>query len=231
MSQFIVEEPFWKLFPEVRIALIRVTGIDNHDHGQYQLQSWQKPMLTWPIWFQKNPSVNHYYEWREAFRKFKTKKALVCGGTCWSDEKGNPVRSIDPLVDLYNACSLRTGYPIGSMDTLLFMAISVWPLLRWQPFKAIGEDDPEPALPGEVIIKTQSVSSAALVLADAERVETREDTTATMYIECLKPEWQADHEAAINRLTGEIEQYLGAKTKRFTWILITRLWLRLVLKA
>lgn len=218
MSQFIVEKPFWNIFPEVRIALIRVTGLDNHqpipDSILSEANAHAADLIPEdPI--SANPFIQ---EWREAFRKFKTKKGAryAVENLLKRAKNGNPVRSINPLVDLYNAFSLRTGYPCGSMDTAALKGdIRLTVAEGGEPFHAISEAEPEPALPGEVIYKDEKgVISRCWCWRDAERVETRDDSTAvTMYIECLKPEWQADHEKAVNELTDQIEKYLGAKTE------------------
>lgn len=220
MSQFVVEKPFWDIFPEVRIALIRVTGLDNHDHGQLPDTVLEEANAHVADLIPDDPiSANSLiHEWREAFRKFKTKKGARCAveNLLKRSKNGNPVRSIDPMVDLYNACSLRTGFPVASLDTESIQGdIRLTVAKGGEPFQAISEDEPEPALDGEVIYADDAgVVSRCWCWRDAERVETRDDTTAaTMYIECLKPEWQADHEAAVNQLTSEIEQYLGAKTE------------------
>lgn len=220
MSQFIVEKPFWDIFPEVRIALIRVTNLDNTNHGQVPASLLDEANAHVTDLIPEDPiSANPLIqEWREAFRKFKTKKGAryAVENLLKRAKNGNPVRSIDPMVDLYNSLSLQTGFPVASLDTESIQGdIRLTVAKGGEPFQAISEDEPEPALAGEVIYEDEAgVVSRCWCWRDAERVETRDDTTAaTMYIECLKPEWQADHQAAVEKLAAEIEKYLGADTE------------------
>ncbi|WP_225353304.1 hypothetical protein [Secundilactobacillus paracollinoides] len=100
MSQFVVEKPFWDIFPEVRIALIRVTGLDNQDHGQLPASILEDANAHVADLIPDDPiSANPLiHEWREAFRKFKTKKGARCAveNLLKRSKNGNPVRSIDP---------------------------------------------------------------------------------------------------------------------------------------
>ncbi|MBZ2201280.1 MAG: phenylalanine--tRNA ligase beta subunit-related protein [Lentilactobacillus hilgardii] len=220
MSQFIVQPGFWNLFPDVKIAVITVHNLDNHEKGQVPPKMLDEAnagvadlIPDEPI--SANPLI---HEWRQAFKKFKTKKGarFAVENLLKRAKKGNPVRSIDPLVDLYNAISLRTGFPIGALDLdKIKGGISLEVAKGGESFTAIGEDQPDPALPGEVIYRDdEAVTSRCWAWRDAKRVETTEDSNSIlMYSECLKPEWRETHEHAMTELTENIEKYLGATTK------------------
>lgn len=45
MSQFTVQPSFWKIFPDVKIAVITVHNLDNHDKDKCRRNCWQKPMI------------------------------------------------------------------------------------------------------------------------------------------------------------------------------------------
>lgn len=220
MSQFTVQAAFWKIFPDVRIAVLSVHHLDNHQRGQVPPELLDEAnqhvaelIPNEPI--SANPLI---HEWREAFRKFKTKKGarFAVENLLKRAKKGNPVRSIDPLVDIYNAISLRTGFPIGALDMNKIQGnMSLEVAKGGEPFTAIGEDESDPALPGEVIYRDdQRVTSRCWAWRDAKEVETTEDSTdILMYSECLKPEWQEKHTQAMNDLATDIEKYLGATVK------------------
>ncbi|MBU9789735.1 phenylalanine--tRNA ligase beta subunit-related protein [Lentilactobacillus sp. TOM.63] len=220
MSQFTVQPSFWKIFPDVKIAVITVHNLDNHDKGQMPPELLAEAndqvedlIPNEPI--SANPLI---HEWREAFKKFKTKKGarFAVENLLKRAKKGNPVRSIDPLVDIYNAISLRTGFPIGALDLNKIQGgISLEVARGGEPFTAIGEDEEDPALPGEVIYRDdEGATSRCWAWRDAKRVEATDDSTdILMYSECLKPEWRENHERAMTELTGNIEKYLGAAAK------------------
>lgn len=220
MSRFTVQPSFWKIFPDVKIAVITVHNLDNHDKGQVPRELLAEAndqvedlIPNEPI--SANPLI---HEWRETFKKFKTKKGarFAVENLLKRAKKGNPVRSIDPLVDIYNAISLRTGFPIGALDLNKIQGgISLEVAKGGEPFTAIGEDEPDPALPGEVIYRDdEGVTSRCWAWRDAKRVEATDDSTdILMYSECLKPEWRENHERAMTELIGNIEKYLGAVAK------------------
>ena len=56
--------------------------------------------------------------WREAYRKFKTKKSVRSSieALLKRVNSGNPVSSINKLVDIYNSASLKYGLPCGAED-------------------------------------------------------------------------------------------------------------------
>lgn len=79
MSNFTVQPSFWNLFPDVKIAVITVHHLDNHEKGQVPPEmlaeanaSVEDLIPDEPI--SANPLI---HEWREAFKKFKTKKGPV----------------------------------------------------------------------------------------------------------------------------------------------------------
>ncbi len=217
MSRFEVQPSFWKIFPDVKIGVITVHGLDNHDKGQVPPEQLEKANEDVADLIPNDPiSANPLiHEWREAFKKFKTKKGarFAVENLLKRAKKGNPVRSIDPLVDVYNTVSLRTGFPIGALDMDKIQGdISLEVAKGGEPFTAIGEDEPDPALPGEVIYRDdEGVTSRCWAWRDAKRVETTVDSTDILiYSECLKPEWRENHAAAMAELAKNIETYLGA---------------------
>ncbi|GAA2967814.1 B3/B4 domain-containing protein [Lentilactobacillus parakefiri] len=220
MAQFKVQPSFWKIFPDVKIAVITVHHLDNHDKGQVPPKMLEEANASVADLIPDEPiSANPLiYEWREAFRKFKTKKGarFAVENLLKRAKKGNPVRSIDPLVDVYNAVSLRTGFPIGALDRNKIQGnMQLTVADGGEPFTAIGEDEPDPALAGEVIYRDDAgVTSRCWAWRDAKRVETTDDSTDILiYSECLIPEWRDNHEKAMNELTTNIEKYLGATTQ------------------
>lgn len=214
--QFTITKPFWELFPDVQVAVITVRGIDNHDHGQVPANLLQEAndqvedLIPYePI--SKNPFI---HEWREAFSKFKTKKGarFAVENLLKRAKKGNPVPSIDPIVDLYNVISLKYGFPVGCLDEDKIVGdMQLTVAEGGEPFTAIGEDDNEPALAGEVIYRDEAkVTSRCWAWRDSQISEATEDSTNfLMYVECLKPEWREDHKRVLKELTDSIQQYLG----------------------
>ena len=216
--QFTITEPFRDIFPEVQLAVITVRGIDNHDNGQVpahllaDANDQVEDLIPYePI--SKNPLI---HEWREAFSKFKTKKGarFAVENLLKRAKKGHPVRSINPIVDLYNTISLTYGFAVAALDEDKIngnMQLTV--AKGGEPFVAIGESENDPALPGEVIYRDDvNVTSRCWAWRDSEVSEATEDSTNfLLYIECPKPEWQETHRKAVKELTDNIKIYLGGE--------------------
>ncbi|MBA9014181.1 DNA/RNA-binding domain of Phe-tRNA-synthetase-like protein [Clostridium beijerinckii] len=77
MKKFIIENDFWSLFPNARIGVVICQGIDNSikDEDKYKnmICNSEKEALKYlsNTEFSSNEVIK---VWREAFKKFKTKK-------------------------------------------------------------------------------------------------------------------------------------------------------------
>ncbi len=160
MKKFIIEQPFWELFPDAEIGVVLAKGIDNTDGlpvqtkqeiDAYFIKSNEeaKQFLGAEV-FSQNPAVA---VWREAFAKFKTKKGARASieNLLKRVEKGNPVGSINPLVDIYNGVSLRFGLPCGGDDLAILQGdLRLTVTNGGDDFLALGDEEPDNTLPGEV---------------------------------------------------------------------------------
>ena len=66
--------------------------------------------------------------WREAYQQFKTKKGARSSVENLLKRvlKGNPVGSITPSVDVYNAISLKYALPVGGEDPVSYTHLDVY---------------------------------------------------------------------------------------------------------
>jgi DNA/RNA-binding domain of Phe-tRNA-synthetase-like protein len=125
MSKLVIEPPFWALFPQAEIGVVLASGIDNTVSGTAdaipamrallaQSQVEARQYLTDPVW--SNNAV--IAVWRQAYRRFNAKKGARSSieALLKRVDTGRGVAPINPLVDLYNAVSLRWGLPCGGED-------------------------------------------------------------------------------------------------------------------
>lgn len=160
MKKFIAEPSFWALFPDSEIGILVLDKINNEMHDGDPTLDKIRELLE-----NSNREASKYVSdpvlsqntviavWREAFMKFKTKKGARSSieALLRRIEKGNPVSTINPLVDLYNAISLTYGLPCGMEDL-----DSIKGNLRLtithggDDFLALGDEEPDPTLPGEL---------------------------------------------------------------------------------
>lgn len=219
MAKFIVDTDFFNLFPEANLGVIIFNGIDNSGDSPEALQalleesnSEANKFLTEPT-LSENPVINVY---REAFKKFPTKKGARASieALLKRTSKGNPVRSINPLVDLYNAASLRYGLPFGAEDIETFvgdlhLGVSDSPL----PFAPIGEEENQPTLPGEVCYFDEAGAICrCLNWRDGQRTMITEKTTKAFLVsELLDPSRRQALEEALHFLENEGARWLGGQ--------------------
>ncbi|WEV71801.1 phenylalanine--tRNA ligase beta subunit-related protein [Bifidobacterium sp. ESL0790] len=217
-KKFVVDDSFWKIFPEVRIAVIEAKGIDNTDYSNMPDDLLKKANAEAVKWVPDDPiSANKIVaDWREAYRKFKTKKGARCAveALLKRAKQGKGVSKINPVVDMYNSVTLRWAFPIGGEDldniegdvrlTVAKGGEKFWPI-------SDEDGDPQEALPGEVIYADDhSVLSRCLSWRDSARAEARETShNILFYMENITPERADDHEKATQELLGKLHDYFG----------------------
>ena len=125
MQKFIAEESFWELFPEAAIGVVVATGMKPTGEVPFEDSAAIAKLLA-----EANTQADRHLTsntisqneavrvWREAYQRFKTKKGARCSieNLLKRVLKGNPVGSITPSVDIYNAISLKYALPVGGED-------------------------------------------------------------------------------------------------------------------
>ena len=163
MRKFIIEEPFFEIFPQARIGVLICRGIDNRvqdeavyeaEYGAY-LREAEKSSLQYTSdpEFTSNPVIR---AWRDAFYKFKTKKGARCSIEALLKRvaKGGQIGNVNPLVDLYNGVSLKYGVPVGGEDVDKFVGdVRLTVADGSEEFVTLGSDKSEPPYPGEIVYK------------------------------------------------------------------------------
>ena len=129
--------------------------------------------------------------------------------------KGNPVGSISPAVDIYNAVSLTYALPLGGEDIDAFQGdLRLLITQGGDEFTPLGENaENDPTLPGELCY----VDDAGAVCRcwnwrDGVRTALTDTTSnAFLIVECVDPERIEDCRSAMDELAGLVERYLGAE--------------------
>ena len=135
MTKFIVDSSYWNLFPTSKIGVILIKDY----HMDRNLETELKQLL----------SDSHSL----AYQTFKTKKGARSSieALLKRVNSGNEITSINPLVDIYNAASLRFGLPIGAEDSDTFRGdLKLTITNGGDEFYLIGEDFNRPTLSGEL---------------------------------------------------------------------------------
>lgn len=215
-ARFVIEPPFWSLFPAARIGVVIVRGVDNTRHADASAallhdamaeaarQIGEAEMATYPA----------VAPWREAYRAFGVKPAKQRSSieNLFRAAVAGTLRSINPLVDLYNTVSFRHLLPCGGEDLgAIWGDIRLTRAIGGEDFVPLGSAEPQPPPPGEVIYRDDSgVICRAWNWREAERTKlTAQTTDAFLCIEALPPTDAATLEAACADLAALVTEHLG----------------------
>lgn len=223
MSRFIIEPFFWSIFPQAEIAIAVIRGVENGAGVSDQARAETAALLARANVEARNhlgaPTVAEnrvVAVWREAFTRFKTKKGARSSieALLKRVDKDNPVGSINPLVDIYNALSLRYALPFGGEDLATFAGdLRLTVTSGGDDFMALGDVEPDPTLPGEVCyLDDLGAVCRCWNWRDGQRAMLTEATTdAFLIIESCDPARGADLRAALDELCALTTYLLGGK--------------------
>lgn len=155
MKKFIIEKSFWDLFPDAKIGVLVLKGIQSQESNdeiinllaQANLEA-KKYLVAELVSENKEVAV-----WRKAYQKFKTKKGARCSieALLKRVNSGKGVSTINALVDIYNAASLKYALPCGAEDIDKFKGdLRLTISAGGDKFIGIGEDDLDETLAGEL---------------------------------------------------------------------------------
>lgn len=218
MKQFIVDSSFWELFPQAKLGVLLIKDYHFDPTNQKDLEKLLADSLTHAKdhlkadVFSENTVVQIY---RKAYQQFKTKKGARSSIEALLKRvaNDNPVSSISPLVDLYNAASLRFALPVGAEDIDRFEGNLRLTITEGNDdFFLIGEDENKPTLPGELCyLDDKGAVCRCLNWRDGERTMITDQTNnAFLVIEALDPSQFEALEQALNFIQEHAIHYLNA---------------------
>lgn len=222
MKKFVIDRSFWELFPAATIGVLLLRSYENAEESPQELIDMlnESNQLAARYLTAENFSDNPVVQvWRQAFRKFKTKKGARCSieALLKRSTGENPVHTINPLVDIYNSASLRYALPVGSEDMDTFVGdLRLTVTEGGDDFHLIGEEESSPSLPGELVYKDDAGAVCRCFnWRDGERTMiTGKTRNAFMIIENLEPERIDDLNAIMDFVQENAEKYLHADVKK-----------------
>jgi DNA/RNA-binding domain of Phe-tRNA-synthetase-like protein len=215
-----VTDEVFHFFPETVLGIVTARGVDNSGEDGAILESLRREEnqareRLAGVQVTEHP---HIAPWREAYRKFGAKpkdhpssiENLVRRAL-----KGQPLPSINPLVDLYNTVSLRHLVPLGGEDldriagdVRLTIASADEPAVL-----LLGEAEARAPKPGEVIYRDDlGAVCRRWNWKEADRTKLTPATrNAVLVIEGLPPVGQELVAAAAEELAALIRGHCGGR--------------------
>ena len=220
MQKFIVDDAFWKIFPDARIAVLSLKDVDEtarlSDEEMKEIAALLDKANKEAVKYVPNETISDnpvVQVWRQAYQKFPTKKGARCAleNLLKRVLHGNPVGSIVPSVDLTNAVSLKYAFPIGVENMDAFAGdLHLGVMDGTEDFLPIGEAVPEPPLKAARI----KVGMMDIIdhIGDGQRTQVNDDTTNEFVaMECVEEDRLEDLQKALNELAELLPKYLGAQ--------------------
>lgn len=218
--QLTVTDAFWELFPTARIGLVIAHDVDNTRSGQQAAALLEAQIAATAATLEGPELASHpaVAPWRAAYAQFGAKPSKFRSSieSLLRSAQSGRLRSISPLVDLYNTVSLRHQLPCGGEDLAAIVGdITLTRAGGGEPFRTIGAeaDDPPPA--GEIIYADGAGAICRCFnWREADRTKLTEATTdAVLVIETLGSHQPGQLEAALAELAGLVGEHLGGQVR------------------
>jgi DNA/RNA-binding domain of Phe-tRNA-synthetase-like protein len=222
MTSLFVREEIFRTFPEVRIGIAAFRGADNAGERPSLTELLRREQAEAVRRLGASPVSEHprVAPWREAYRAFGAKPKdhpSSIENVLRRVGKGQALRSVNPLVDLYNVVSLRHLLPVGGED---LAAVEGDVELRFagddEPaVRLLGEPEARPPKPGEVIYADRAGSLCRRWnWKEADRTKlTAATTRGFLVIEALPPAGRAELDAALADLAALVAEHCGGTVR------------------
>lgn len=221
MKKFIITKEFWDVFPDAKIGVVIAKNINNQyeDMSVYQELLHKNAKLGTRYLPNEEFSSNEVIDvWRKAYQKFKTKKGARCSieALLKRVKNGNMVGNINPLVDVYNAISLKYALPCGGEDMDHFVGdVYLTKANGDEEFITLGSQESEPPYPQEIIYKDDyGAICRCWNWRESMRTILTEDTKkAFLIMESVDLKRFEELNMAIHELADLVSDYLHGKCK------------------
>lgn len=219
MARLRVAPEIFAAFPELVLGVVAARGIANsaaNAEAEAALRDAERAVRQRfaGLTVSEHPSIQ---PWRLAYRRFGAKpkntpssiENLVQRVT-----KGHAIGTVNALVDLYNAVSLRHLVPVGGedLDCIVGDVVLTFAGPAEPPVRLLGDAEPRPPHPGEVIYKDDvSAICRRWNWKEADRTKlTAATRNAVLVLEGLPPAGRREIEAAVEDLADQVRRLTGA---------------------
>jgi len=207
------------LLPELRVGIVIASGFDNRRSGEQSaaLLAQAAEQVRQRVGDAEIPALPEIAPWREAYRAFGVKPSKYRSSieSLYRSAVAGSLRSINPLVDLYNVVSLQAGSPCGGEDlAALDGDVHLTRATGTELFTPLGMAEDQPPIPGEIIYRDETGAFCrCLNWREADRTKLTEETTnAILCMEVIDPTRTEDIQRACEELATLIETHLGGNT-------------------
>jgi DNA/RNA-binding domain of Phe-tRNA-synthetase-like protein len=217
--RFIIHDDFWQLLPDARIGIVIARSLDNTATERADIAALLADAAAMAAVSLGEDIAAHpaIAPWRQAYQAFgvKPSKYRPSIESLLRSARAGRIRSVNPLVDLYNTISLTHLLPCGGEDLAAVRGdIRLERASGGEYFVALGAQEAEPPQVGEVIYRDDAgVICRCWNWREADRTKLTPATTdAFLCIEALPPSGEPQLRAACAALAALTHMHLGAQT-------------------
>jgi len=216
--RFLIHDTFWQLFPDALIGVVVARKLDNTPAERPNIAALLADAAVAAAAGLGEDIAAHpaIAPWRQAYQAFGAKPSKYRSSIegLLRSARAQRIRSVSPLVDLYNAVSLRHMLPCGGEDLAAVRGdIRLERASGGEHFVPLGAQEAEPPAPGEVIYRDDlGVICRCWNWREADRTKLTPATTdAFLCIEALPPRDESHLRAACEDLAALAREKLGAR--------------------
>ena len=218
-----VDKEIWERFPHLKIGVLVVRGLDNAVNNHEIIEFLRKAEHNAKNKYAQAElaGVPKIADWREAYRAFGYKPSKArssCEALLRRAVADKQLPDINPLVNLYNAISLKHTLPAGAddldnMDGQLALSVAKGD----ERFVMLGSSEPEKILEGEVVYRDDvEVTCRAWNYRECDKTKiTKETKNACLIIEGLENTSLGEIAHGIKELRDLIQQMCGGTAKAY----------------
>ena len=219
--KFAVDPRIFERFPGLVLGIVLASGLDNRGQRSRILPKIRKVERQIrqdfsPETLSQLPKIQN---WRKAYSEFgaKPKKYRSSVESLYRMVlKGQSLRPINTLVDIYNFCSLQHQIPMGGDDLDLVEGDIILKFAEGrESFVPLNSEDQELANPGEVVyMDDKEVLCRRWNWRECDKTKMTEGTKrAVLVAEGLQPVTRTEIEASLEDLSRLVLELCGGKVR------------------
>lgn len=221
--KFIIEYGIFEKFPGLNVGIVKGKQIDNRGENDEIERLIREREVEIRREFDSETLSQHpkIRAWREAYSSFgaKPKKYKSSVESLYRMIlKGNKLRSINKIVDLYNYISLKHLVPVGGDDTAKIEGNIQLKFARGdEPFTPLNSEETETPKEGEVVYTdSEEVLCRRWNWRECDKTKMTEDTREILLVvEGLPPVTKEEVQKVIEELSNLISKYCRSEVRIF----------------
>ncbi|MFK3797142.1 B3/4 domain-containing protein [Pseudomonas sp. NPDC088444] len=211
--KFKVNQDVFETFPDLKIAVLIVKGVDNSGPGREDLVNIAQERVSAKMSALEDLHP-HVLDYSQAMKQIKRKKGCLASIEAMAKriKKGESIGSVNPVVDVYNYVSLSHLFTCGGEDLDRIQGDMVLGFAKGdESFVPLGSDENSPPREGELIYHDdEGAVVRSWLWREADRTKiTNDSRNILLYAELVNPQRVEEFQDAVQELKALMESELG----------------------